>query len=100
MAFNFPNISSMFKINDMLPSTNTLKSKLPGPIQKFVPDIDIGKKLDIDGKINQFIGPQMTNVESEMNEHMNSAFSEMNNLPEMPEGIEVSNPLDAISFEM
>ena len=66
----------------------------------FVPDIDIGKKLDIDGKINQFIGPQLTNVESEMNENTNSAFSEMNNLPEMPEGIEVSNPLDAISFEM
>lgn len=99
MNFNFSNITSMININSMIPSTSELKSKLPAPIQKFVPDIDIGKKLDVDGKINKFIGPQMANVESEMNEHMNGAFSEMNNLPEMPEGVEINNPLNAISFD-
>ena len=99
MNFNFSNITSMININSMIPSTSELKSKLPAPIQKFVPDINIGEKLNIDKKINDALGPQLSSVESEMNGQINESFSQMNNVEGMPEGVEINNPLNAISFD-
>ena len=85
--FGMKNITSMINFNDMIPDISQAKQKLPEPIRKMIPDVDIKSKIDLNQKFNEFIDKSMgesdnmladAQNEMDISSSMDQATQEMN----------------------